>query len=181
MANERGKCAGLVEEQARDRIEDIRLLLVPTKEDVELVDRGTMDTCIRLGDIEEVYSQEHAADYRDEDGTLDLESFVDDHWDELAERARERWYEFGLGFDYVDREDTEHFWRYQISWGGPSEEIRFFANHDLTLYRAEFWYMDWFDGAHVVVTDDDTVRAIWDEFVETETAAHARDKVLNDG
>jgi len=59
--------------------------------------------------------------------------------------------EFGLSFDWVypDTFDDqkEGFFRYQLSWGGPSDEFRFCVNPDLSIHRIEYWYMDWFDGA----------------------------------
>jgi hypothetical protein len=40
--------------------------------------------------------------------------------------------EYGLGFDYVAPgtfvDAPEGYWRYQISWGGPSDEFRFYAS-----------------------------------------------------
>ena len=52
-------------------------------------------------------------------------------WDSLNE--------YGLALDKVAPDDDGPYIRYQISWGGPSEEIRFY-NHNI-----EFVYMDWFD------------------------------------
>ena len=52
-------------------------------------------------------------------------------WDSLNE--------YGLALDKVAPDDDGPYIRYQISWGGPSEEIRFY-NH-----KIEFVYMDWFD------------------------------------
>ena len=55
-------------------------------------------------------------------------------------------YEFGLSFDYVEPdtfdEQPDGFWRYQLSWGGPSDEFRY---HDDG--RIEYRYHDWWDGA----------------------------------
>jgi hypothetical protein len=60
-------------------------------------------------------------------------------------------YEYGLSFDYVPldtfHDQEEGYFRYQISWGGPSDEFRFFTGPDFVPYRIEYWYMDWFDGA----------------------------------
>jgi len=74
-------------------------------------------------------------------------------------------WEYGLGFDYV-APDTIHqpegYFRFQISWGGPSDEIRLFADRMMdggwSLYRAEYWFLDWFDGASLTVTDEFEVR-----------------------
>jgi hypothetical protein len=49
----------------------------PTADDFTLLDDGTMDTVIEGPDGKELrYSAESAANYRDESGALDLESFV---------------------------------------------------------------------------------------------------------
>ena len=61
--------------------------------------------------------------------------------------------ESGLCFDRVEAGTFEGqragYWRWQLSWGGPSEEFRLFDNGDL-----EYWYLDWFDGAKVDVKDE---------------------------
>jgi len=47
-----------------------------------------------------------------------------------------------------DDDEREPFYRYQLSWGGPSDEVRFFRD------RIEYWYLDWYDGAKVDVTHE---------------------------
>lgn len=78
--------------------------------------------------------------------------------DEISE---ESYLEYGLSFDYVDAgtdSTDDNYFRYQISYGGPSEEFRFFCYKDhqgnWMLSEIEFWYMDWFDGASATVTGD---------------------------
>ena len=67
--------------------------------------------------------------------------------------------EFGLGFDLVEAgtfgDQPEPYYRYQISWGGPSEEIRIYE-----AARAEYWFMDWFDGAGIDVTNEPIVKEL---------------------
>lgn len=62
--------------------------------------------------------------------------------------------EYGLCLDFVEagtfKEQREDYIRYQISYGGPSEEFRIFKNGEI-----EFWLLDWFDGASVPVTGED--------------------------
>ena len=62
--------------------------------------------------------------------------------------------EYGLSIDLVEAGTFEgqraDYIRYQLSWGGPSEEFRIYKNGDV-----EFWYMDWFDGASVDVVGRD--------------------------
>ena len=59
----------------------------------------------------------------------------------------------GLCFDYVEpgtfNDQLEGYWRWQLSWGGPADEFQIFVNPDKSVHRIEYWYLDWFDGAHV--------------------------------
>ena len=71
--------------------------------------------------------------------------------------------EYGLAFDYVGPEtfndQEEGYFRYQLSWGGPSDEFRFYANkgqyNNFIPYRIEYWFLDWFDGASLTLYGDD--------------------------
>ena len=103
------------------------------------------------------------ADFPDDDG--DLEDLGNLH-------------EYGLSFDYVApgtfNDQTEGYWRYQISWGGPSEEYRFFASsHADPCYRIEFWYLDWFDGAPRSCGSEETPRTLWEWFQDAGAAQHS--------
>lgn len=76
--------------------------------------------------------------------------------DTLVEACYERQAEYGLGFDYVPRGTFGNkggYYRYQLSWGGPQEEYRFFADPDGSLRRVEFWYLDWETGERIVLKD----------------------------
>ena len=63
-------------------------------------------------------------------------------------------FNYGLCFDFVEvgtfNDQNEGYYRYQLSWGGPSEEIRFY--HD---GRIEFVFLDWFVGVGFDVTGED--------------------------
>jgi len=71
--------------------------------------------------------------------------------------------EYGLGFDYVPPgtfpDQEEGYFRYQLSWGGPSDEFRIYADQinrwQWSIYRIEYWFLDWFDGAHSDLGGDD--------------------------
>lgn len=75
--------------------------------------------------------------------------------------------DYGLAFDYVGAGtfdgQTEAYFRYQISWGGPSDEFRFFVNPDLTCHRIEYWLLDWFDGAsrRLAASEQDVLLSLW--------------------
>ena len=62
--------------------------------------------------------------------------------------------DYGLSIDKVEagtfKGQREDYIRYQLSWGGPSEEFRIFKNGEV-----EFWFLDWFDGASIEVSGDD--------------------------
>ena len=84
-------------------------------------------------------------------------------------------HEYGLCFDRVYPEtfddQPEGYWRWQLSYGGPSQEIRFYFDDSTDghscvpparrCYRIEFWHLDWGDGASVDITDDATARRAW--------------------
>ena len=92
-------------------------------------------------------------------------------------------YEYGLYFDYVAPDtfddQEEGFFRYQLSTGGPGDEFRIFAQKvndwNFSVYRVEYWFLDWFDGASRRLYGED--RALLDEifssfFVDSGTANH---------
>lgn len=65
-------------------------------------------------------------------------------------------YEYGLGFDYVAPGTFEGqrrgYFRYQLSWGGPSDEFRIFTGPRFDeIDRIEYWFLDWYDGAKVTL------------------------------
>ena len=63
--------------------------------------------------------------------------------------------EYGLCFDYVApntfNDQPQGYFRYQLSTGGPGDEFRFYVNLDLSVYKIEYWFLDWFDGAKVIL------------------------------
>lgn len=105
--------------------------------------------------------------------------------DELHETVADKQNEYGLCFDYVAAEtfadQDEGFFRYQISYGGPSEEIRFYTDAAKHLTRVEFWYLDWFDGAHEVLKNDEleTAQEIFRLFDECGTIDAELEKAAN--
>lgn len=90
-------------------------------------------------------------------------------------------HEHGLSFDYVAPgtfpEQLEGYWRYQLSWGGPSDELRFYASSPQdSLYKAEYWFLDWFDGASIDILDDAVTAWLWDFFQEVGSTKTEYDK-----
>ena len=103
-----------------------------------------------------------------------------DHQKTCEERINTQWmhrrkdledpeYE-GLGFDYVEphtfTDQLEGYWRWQFSWGGPSDELRGYVNEHKELHRLEYWYMDWFDGAKLELQPGDSWPTEWQRMQE---------------
>lgn len=94
--------------------------------------------------------------------------------------------EYGLSFDYVTpgtfNDQKRGYWRYQISWGGPSDEFRFYGDSGgrgrIHIDRAEYWYLDWWDGASVDVTNDPRVIDLWGQLEDM--AESIRDEAMED-
>ena len=64
----------------------------------------------------------------------------------------------GLSFDFVEANTFEGqkfgYWRFQMSWGGPSDEFRIYTDCEKNINYIEYWFMDWFDGASIRINDD---------------------------
>jgi len=75
---------------------------------------------------------------------------IDEQWRDRKEDLKDPEYE-ALSFDYVEphtfQDQLEGYWRWQFSWGGPSDELRAYVNRDDKIHRLEYWFLDWFDGA----------------------------------
>jgi hypothetical protein len=121
--NKEKKCSELVKEKYQDRLKQFET--AKTFLDIEKSERNKFD------------------------------EFLSDEYQELNQY--EDFFDYvnksGLCFDRVEagtfKDQRAGYWRWQLSWGGPSEEFRLYDNNDL-----EYWYLDWFDGACVDVVDD---------------------------
>ena len=82
---------------------------------------------------------------------------VEDRWKDRQQDLQNPDYE-ALSFDYVAphtfNDQAEGYWRWQFSWGGPSDELRAYVNEHKEIHRLEYWYLDWGDGAHLLVQQD---------------------------
>ena len=83
---------------------------------------------------------------------------IDEQWQQRQRDLKNHEFE-PLGFDYVEphtfTDQLEGYWRWQFSWGGPSDELRAFVNENKEIHRVEYWFMDWMDGAKIDVTNYD--------------------------
>jgi hypothetical protein len=170
-------CEERIEWHLKSRLDDLRAMLKPSANDLTLLDDGTLDTVIEY--LEEEIRYSDTSDHRnDETGELDIDSLFDEIEYEIQAIARERFNEYGLCFDYVPpntfNDQDQGYFRYQISWGGPAEEFRFYTGPELEPYKIEFWFLDWFDGASITLIGDDKklLLDVWSEFKETGTVKY---------
>ena len=66
----------------------------------------------------------------------------------------------GLCFDFVDNSDMDHslsYFRWQLSWGGPSDEFRLFEDGTV-----KYWFLDWYDGASRPVQHEELIQHMKD-------------------
>ncbi len=94
---------------------------------------------------------------------------VAQEWKERQEDLKDPEYDW-LGFDYVAphtfTDQIEGYWRWQFSWGGPSDELRAYVNENKEIHRLEYWFLDWGDGAHVLVQKDHDAWAQMQQLLE---------------
>lgn len=150
------------------RLRDLELLYMgPSLDDVRLVDNGTLDTVLSIPELDlfEHYNPETVEAYRSEDGTLDLQEFWDDvAEDDFRESVLTLQSEYGLSWEYVPAQGKDAgFWRYLFSWGGPSEELRFYTDQLGNVYKTRFVYKDWFEHCSLPV-EHNVINHIIDNF-----------------
>jgi len=85
--------------------------------------------------------------------------------------------EYGLSFEYVEGEGKRAgFWCYLISFGGPQEEFRFYADSPAAKpYKITFAFLDWSDGYERALKgrDLELMTEIWEFFQEIGSTEHA--------
>lgn len=98
--------------------------------------------------------------------------------------------EYGLSFDYVApqtfKNQTRGYFRYQLSWGGPSDEFRIYAegqDYRWIVDKIEYWFLDWFDGAkkYLPKADERLMKEIFESyFVQSGSADYAYNEAMKD-
>lgn len=126
----------------------------------ELTIQEVLDDCDISDELKEEVKEEMKESDLKPDDTIDILS-IDD---EIAEAYYEQRHEYGLSFDYCgldpDGDDTdEDYFRYQFCWGGPSSELRIYADGTMV-----FAFLDWFVGVGFDVTGDDVFKAVADDY-----------------
>jgi len=79
-----------------------------------------------------------------------------------------------LDFSFVEpntfKDQKDGYWRLQFSWGGPSDEIRYYKadnSNKATYDQITYVYMNWFDGAEIQVHAD-IWHKIFSDYYETD-------------
>ena len=81
------------------------------------------------------------------------------------------WFDYVLPYTWSDQ--PRGYWRYGISTGGPSDEIRFYGNLN-TFTDAEYRYHDWYDGAGLDVSKEPCIVWLWQQLQMTGAVAQAK-------
>ncbi len=90
--------------------------------------------------------------------------------------------DYGLGFDYVApgtfNDQKRGYFRYQLSWGGPSDEFRFYCDENFKPVEIEYWFLDWGDGATITLSGKDyaLLDEIFNDFKEIGVVQSEYDK-----
>ncbi len=139
-------CEQWIDTAMASRLEDIRVMLDPQYDDVQLIDDGTLDTVIQIGNYRWRYQADTVTAFRTDTGDIDLDDFLYHEFDTLRDELRERFNEYGLELAVEDENGPLHV-RYLLSTGGPHEEIRLFINLAGEITGGEFVAEDWGDYA----------------------------------
>lgn len=94
--------------------------------------------------------------------------------------------EYGLSFDYCyPAKGNPGYFRYQLSWGGPSDEFRIYADkrseYTWVIWKVEYWFLDWFDSAKRVLHGEDEKfmkNLLTGFFMEAGTFDHIYDEAM---
>lgn len=168
-------CAERIKPSLERTLCDLRCFLETSPDKAEIKDNQLI-----IGDL--------AFDFNPEDyESTEIEEIYSDLEDEIRESCDTAFNEYGLAFDYVApdtfTDQEQGYFRYQLSWGGPSTEFRYYVNPDLSAYRVEFWFLDWSDGASITLSGDDKTFMLdlyqtW--FNDSGTCQHELDKVVDE-
>ena len=107
---------------------------------------------------------------------IDLTNYCLDDLEQLEsdinEALEERFSNYALCFDYVS-DVKSPYWRYQIAWGGPAYEVRFYHDHSI-----EFVYLDWFVGVGFDVTKSEVFQELKSRLDDLGLFESAREEAL---
>ena len=105
----------------------------------------------------------------------DLTKFMNDP--EYNDPDIGNFYDYGLCIDYVvpGTFGKRGYLRYQFSWGGPSDEIRFYSQD-----KIEYVFLDWFVGVGFNITDTEVGQWLYDYFQDTGILQNEYEKAMEE-
>lgn len=78
------------------------------------------------------------------------------------DNSEDRLLEYGLSWEWVPQEGKQAgYFRWLLSWGGPSCEFRFYPDEDNRPAEIEYWFLDWDDGYGQKVDQNDEDVLLW--------------------
>lgn len=84
-------------------------------------------------------------------------------------------YDYGLSFGYVEQgtfvDQDEDYFRYQFSWGGPSDELRIYEDGTI-----EYCFLDWSKGVGFDVTNEKGFSWLVDWLVDSDMLNFERER-----
>jgi len=120
----------------------------------ELLSDSDIDSDI----LDQIKEEKEENNLSDNDNFSMLSGFLQD---DIREQYIERFNQYGLSFDYVELDKDQDYFRYQLSYGGPSDEIRFYDNGAI-----EYVFLDWFVVVGFNVTNDEVFKQLREWFKE---------------
>jgi hypothetical protein len=150
-----------LEQKGRDSLDNVRKTLnMYLNPDSLTIEELLSDSDMYSDILDQIKEEKAENNLSDDDNFNELSTYLQD---DIREQYQERLNSYGLSFDYVelDKDTEQDYFRYQLSYGGPSEEIRFYDDGAI-----EYVYLDWFCGVGFDVTNDGIFKQVRDWFKE---------------
>lgn len=150
-----------LEQKGRNSLDDVRdTLNMYLNPDSLTIEKLLSDSDMDSDTLDQIKEEKAENNLSDNDNFSMLSSFLQD---DIREQYQERFDQYGLSFDYVelDKNTELDYFCYQLSYGGPSDEIRFYDNGAIV-----YAYFDWFCGVGFNVTREEVFKQLREWFKE---------------
>lgn len=148
-----------LEQKGRESLDNVRdTLNMYLNPDSLTIEELLSDSDMNSDIMDQIKEEKEETNLSDDDTFDMLSSHLQN---DIREQYQERFDEYGIAFDYVELDkDTERdYFCYQLSYGGPSKEVRFYDNGYI-----EYVYLDWFCSVGFNVTNDNVFKQVRDWF-----------------
>lgn len=150
-----------LEQKGRNSLDNVRdTLNMYLNPDSLTLEELLSDLDMNSDTLDQIEEEKKEKNLADDDNFSMLSGFLQD---DIREQYEERFNEYGLSFDYIelDKDIEQDYFSFQLSYGGPSDEIRFYDNGAIA-----YVYMDWFYGVGLNITRDEVFKQLRDWFKE---------------